>query len=75
MPKTIEAIYEDGVFKPFKKPNIIEHERVEITIKPKKTKKPADLSDSVHDLIKILHGHLPVSSIEEMARDSEIDAD
>ena len=75
MLKIIEAIYEDGVFKPFKKPNIIEHERVEITIKPKKTKKPADLSDSVHDLIKILHGHLPVSSIEEMARDSEIDAD
>ena len=32
MPKSIEAIYEDGVFKPLKKINLKEHERVEIKI-------------------------------------------
>ena len=32
MPKTIEAIYEDGVFKPIQKIDMKEHERVEIKI-------------------------------------------
>ena len=32
MPKSIEAIYEDGVFKPLNKINLKEHERVEIKI-------------------------------------------
>ena len=39
MPRTIEAIYENGVFKPVKKVKLLEHERVELTIKeliPKK---------------------------------------
>lgn len=35
MLKSIEAIYEDGVFKPLKKINLKEHERVEIKIVPK----------------------------------------
>lgn len=36
MTKTIEAIYEDGVFKPLTKPPFKEHEKVEliISIKP-----------------------------------------
>ena len=32
MPKTIEAVYEDGVFKPLKKIRFKEHERVELSI-------------------------------------------
>ncbi|MBI5682416.1 MAG: antitoxin family protein [Deltaproteobacteria bacterium] len=39
MPRTIEAIYEDGVFKPVKKVKLSEHERVELTIKGFKHKK------------------------------------
>lgn len=35
MPKTIEAIYEDGVFKPLKKPRLKAHEKVELTISTK----------------------------------------
>lgn len=34
MSKTIEAIYEDGVFKPLQKIDIKEHERVSIKILP-----------------------------------------
>ena len=75
MPKTIEAIYEDGVLKPSEKLDIDEHQSVELIIKLKRRKRSADLSNSIRDLIKILHGPLPVSSIEEMARDSEVDID
>jgi len=32
MPKTIEAIYEDGVFKPIKKIRLREHEKVELSV-------------------------------------------
>lgn len=32
MPKTIEAIYEDGVFKPLKKIRLREHEKVELSV-------------------------------------------
>ncbi len=32
MPKTIEAIYEDGVFKPLKKLRLSEQQKVELTI-------------------------------------------
>lgn len=32
MPKTIEAIYEDGVFKPLKKIRLTEHQKVELNI-------------------------------------------
>lgn len=32
MPKTIEAIYENGVFKPLKKIRLNEHQKVELTI-------------------------------------------
>ncbi|MBI5213316.1 MAG: antitoxin family protein [Nitrospirae bacterium] len=32
MPKTIEAIYEDGVFKPLKKIRLHEHQKVELNI-------------------------------------------
>ncbi len=35
MPKIIEAIYEDGVFKPLNKPRLKEHEKVELIISTK----------------------------------------
>ena len=34
MPKTITAIYEDGVFKPLQKVNIKPHQKAEIIISP-----------------------------------------
>lgn len=36
MPKTIEAIFEDGVFKPIKKVKLPEHERFKIILSPVK---------------------------------------
>jgi len=32
MPKTVEAIYEDGVFKPLKKIRLSEHQKVELNV-------------------------------------------
>ena len=32
MHENIEAIYEDGVFKPLQKPHLKEHEKVELTV-------------------------------------------
>lgn len=32
MPKTVEAIYENGVFKPLKKIRLTEHQKVELNI-------------------------------------------
>lgn len=32
MPKTIEAVYENGVFKPLKKIRLREHEKVELSV-------------------------------------------
>jgi len=32
MPKTVEAIYEDGVFKPLKKIRLTEHQKVELNV-------------------------------------------
>ncbi len=36
MPKTVEAVYENGVFKPLKKIRFDEHQRVELNIFTKK---------------------------------------
>jgi len=36
MPKTVEAVYENGVFKPLKKLRFDEHQRVELNIFTKK---------------------------------------
>jgi len=37
MSRTIEAIYEDGVFKPVEKIDLKEHQRIEIFIKEKES--------------------------------------
>ncbi|MBO8179426.1 MAG: antitoxin family protein [Archaeoglobus sp.] len=43
MPKIIEAIYEDGVFKPLEKVELKEGERVRIRIEDRKTKRESFL--------------------------------
>ncbi|MEK6546184.1 MAG: antitoxin family protein [Nitrospinota bacterium] len=37
MPKTVEAIYENGVFKPLEKIDLKEHQKIEIFIKEKES--------------------------------------
>jgi len=71
MPKIIEAIYEDGVLKPLKKLDLREHEKVKVKLIPRKAKIPKP----IQDMIDILHGPLPLRSVEDMAKDSEIEVD
>ena len=49
MPKTIEAIYEDGVFKPVTKPRLKEHEKVELTISTK-----SEIDEAVKNALSII---------------------
>ncbi len=49
MPKTIEAIYEDGVFKPIKKVRLREHEKVELTISTK-----GEMNDATRRALSII---------------------
>ena len=49
MPKTIKAIYEDGVFKPLTKPRLKEHEKVELTISTK-----SELDEAVKNALSII---------------------
>ena len=49
MPKTIEAIYEDGVFKPLTKPRLKEHEKVELTIATK-----SETDEAVKNVLSII---------------------
>ena len=49
MPKTIEAIYEDGVFKPLTKPRLKEHQKVELTISPR-----SEIDEAVKNALRII---------------------
>ena len=49
MPKTIEAIYEDGVFKPLTKPRLKDHEKVELTIATK-----SETDEAVKNVLSII---------------------
>ncbi|RJQ53118.1 MAG: DUF104 domain-containing protein [Nitrospiraceae bacterium] len=49
MPKTIEAIYEDGVFKPIKKIRLREHEKVELSVLTK-----AEIDDVARKALSII---------------------
>jgi len=72
MPKTIEAIYEDGVLKPSEKLDIEEHQKVEIILRlpiKKNLKK-----ESIRAIIELMKNPIS-SSPEEMAKASEIDVD
>lgn len=49
MHETIEAIYEDGVFKPLKKPHLKEHEKVELTVST-----GSEIDDPVKNALSII---------------------
>lgn len=74
MPKTIKAIYENGVLKPFDKPDIIEHQQVELLILSKE-----GLITTPSPVLKVIdylkRGPFPKRSPEEMGKDLEIDLD
>lgn len=75
MPKAVEAIYEDGVLKPLKKLDIEEHQRVHVIITIPKIETSKGLPKPIQHMIDILHGPLPIRAVEDMGKDSEIDAD
>ena len=69
-----EAIYENGVLKPLDKPDIIEHQQVELLILSKEGLVTTPLSVlKVIDYLK--RGPFPKRSPEEMGKDLEIDLD
>ena len=72
MPKTIEAIYEDGVLKPIQSLNIKEHQLVKIIITSHDLE---EIPDAVKKIINHLKGPLPTRTPAEMAKDTEIDVD
>ena len=72
MPKTIEAIYEDGVLKPMQSLNIKEHQIVKIIIASHDLE---ETPDEVKKIINHLKGPLPSRTPSEMAKDTEIDVD
>jgi predicted DNA-binding antitoxin AbrB/MazE fold protein len=49
MLRTVEAVYENGVFKPIKKVTLLEHERVELTIKELMPKKGLSWKGALKD--------------------------
>lgn len=62
MPKTIEAIYEDGVFKPLKKIHIKEREKVKLTVSTR-----SELKKEVKKALSIIgigKSHLKDTSIK-----------
>ncbi len=74
MPKTIKAIYEDGVFRPVNKPDIEEHKQVELLIVPKE-----DIITTPSSVLKVVDylkkGPFPVRTPEDMGKDLEIEID
>jgi predicted DNA-binding antitoxin AbrB/MazE fold protein len=64
---TVDAVFEDGVFKPVSRPNLVEGDRVRITVETVQQAKP--------DVILKLAAHVyeglspkDIDEIEEMAR-------
>lgn len=73
MQKSVKAIYEDGVFKPLSKPDIEEHQNVDLfVVVPESDITPL----SVQRVINFLkEGPFPKRSIDEMMNDTEVDFD
>ena len=62
MPKTIEAIYEDGVFKPLDQVPLPEHTKIRLTLSP-----PKDWSDKFRRFLNKVHQrtkNIPPETIE-----------
>lgn len=72
--RVINAVYEGGVFKPIKSPNIKEHQQVELVVVPKE-----GIVKTPEAVLKVLNylksGPFPRHSVEKMASDMEIDID
>ncbi len=64
MPKTIEAIYENGVFKPIKKVTIPEHSKIRIIISPEK-----EWAKEIKSLLKKVHSRTKKFPSEEIEKD------
>ena len=63
MPKTIEAIYEDGVFKPLDQVPLPEHTRIRLTLSPTK-----DWAEKFRRLLNKVHQrtrNIPPETIEQ----------
>jgi len=56
MPKTVEAVFENGVLKPLEKMDLKEHQRVDIIVRPKKSavNKTKGMFRARPDLIKFI---------------------
>jgi predicted DNA-binding antitoxin AbrB/MazE fold protein len=64
MPKTIEAIYENGVFKPTKKVTIPEHSKIRLIISPEK-----EWAKEIKSLLKKVHSRTKKFPSEEIEKD------
>ncbi len=64
MPKTIEAVYENGVFKPIKKVTIPEHSKIKLIISPEK-----EWAKEIKSLLKKVHSRTKKFPSEEIEKD------
>ena len=64
---TVDAVFQDGVFKPVRRPDLSEGERVRITVETVEETKPDDI---LRLAIHVYEGLSPkdIDEIEEMAR-------
>jgi len=64
---TVDAVFQDGVFKPERRPDLSEGERVRITVETVEETKPDDI---LRLAIHVYEGLSPkdIDEIEEMAR-------
>lgn len=73
MPKTIKAVYEEGVFKPINKPDIAEHQQVSLVVVPGE-----ELVATPSSILKVIdhlkEGSFSERTSEEMAKDLESEA-
>ena len=67
MRTTLEAIFEDGVFKPVKPPELPERQRVQITVESVPRPAPDDILRTAAEVYQGLSAS-DVEEIEEMAR-------
>lgn len=75
MPKTIEAIYENGVLKPLEKLDIEEHKKIRIIIAVPESEVIEEIPKPVKQIIEHLKGPLPTRSVEDLISDTNIDVD
>ncbi len=72
MPKTIEAIYENGILRPIASLKLKEHQLVKITFVPAEIK---EIPPMVKRIIDHLSAPLPARSSDDIIQDTQIDAD